>query len=105
MKINVGSMTSTSDIKRIDISEFRKKGFLQELNRTFLHPLGMALEVIVHEDESETLGGRWDYRNDTEGMSYADGVISQEKVNNVLELWNTKTTARRKNLGYVVQDK
>ena len=36
-----------SKIKRMSINEFQKKGFLQEANRLFFHPLGMALEVYV----------------------------------------------------------
>ena len=57
-------------IKRIDIKEFREKGFLQELNRQFLHPLGLALEVNKDDDGNETLGGVWDYRDDPEGIIF-----------------------------------
>jgi len=66
-----------NDIKRIDIKEFREKGYLQELNRRFLHPLGMALE-IRQENGVETLGGIWDYREDEEGIYY-DLVNSDEE--------------------------
>jgi len=60
------------EIKRIDIKEFREEGYLQELNRQFLHPLGLALEVIINDETGEeTLGGVWDYREDLEGMYYA----------------------------------
>lgn len=31
-------------IKYMDLTEFREKGFLQEANRQFFHPLGLALE-------------------------------------------------------------
>ena len=58
------------NIKRINIKEFREKGYLQELNRRFLHPLGLALEVIVLDDGTENLGGIWDYREDKEGIRY-----------------------------------
>lgn len=34
-----------SEIKYMDIAEFRKVGFLQEVNRKVLHPCGLALEV------------------------------------------------------------
>lgn len=57
-------------IKRIEIKEFREKGYLQELNRRFLHPLGLALEIIVNDDGTEKLGGVWDYREDKEGIYY-----------------------------------
>lgn len=33
------------NIKYMDIDDFRKDGYLHELNRRFLHPLGLALEV------------------------------------------------------------
>jgi len=36
-----------SDVERIDVAEFRRVGYLAELNRRFLHPLGLALEVVV----------------------------------------------------------
>lgn len=69
-------------IKRMDIKEFREIGYLQEINRLFLHPLGLALEVVVNEDGSERLGGIWDYRDDPEGIYFADGV-NVEKAYNV----------------------
>lgn len=46
----------SDDVKRIDIAEFRKRGFLQEVNRQFFHPLGLALEVVI-EDECIVCGG------------------------------------------------
>ena len=47
-----------NDVKRIDIKEFRAKGFLQEVNREFFHPLGLALEVIINDETGEeSLGG------------------------------------------------
>lgn len=54
--------------KYINIKEFREKGYLQEVNRRFFHPLGLALEVI--QNENEILGGIWDYRDDPEGIYY-----------------------------------
>jgi hypothetical protein len=40
-------------IKHMPISEFRSDGYLQELNRLFLHPLGLALEVTVMDAETD----------------------------------------------------
>ncbi len=56
--------------KNIDIKEFREKGYLQELNRRFLHPLGLALEISIDDDGNEKLGGIWDCREDREGIYY-----------------------------------
>lgn len=36
---------SNSIITYASVEEFQQEGYLQEVNRTFLHPLGLALEV------------------------------------------------------------
>lgn len=71
------------DIKRMDIKEFREEGFLQEANRLFFHPLGLALEVKVEDDGTETLGGIWDYRDDPEGVAFGPDMIDPEKIQKV----------------------
>jgi len=57
-------------IKYISVEEFRKQGFLQEVNRCFLHPLGLALEVTIDDNGKETISGIWDSRDDPEGIIY-----------------------------------
>ena len=99
-----------SDIKRMDIKEFRAKGYLQELNRRFLHPLGLALETIINDDDTESFGGVWDYREDKEGMLFG---LSHSDVNRKEEFKNKKTfidnefTSREKDreeaLGFIIE--
>lgn len=72
-------------IVRMDVAEFREAGFLQEANRLFFHPHGLALEVVVEDDGSERLGGIWDYRDDPEGVVFGPGVIDAGKVERVRE--------------------
>ncbi len=57
-------------VKRIEIKEFREKGYLQDVNRRFFHPLGLALEIVLNDDGTEKLGGIWDYREEKEGIYY-----------------------------------
>jgi hypothetical protein len=57
-------------IKYLDIKEFREKGYLQEVNRQFLHRLGLALEISIDENGKEYISGVWDYRDDKEGVIY-----------------------------------
>lgn len=90
--------------KQIDIAEFRELGFLQEANRQFFHPLGLALEIVQEECERcegtgrnklgniacdicggpgfmERLGGIWDYRDDPVGMTFGEGYgLDPEKA-------------------------
>ena len=40
------------------------------MNRQFLHPMGLALEVLKDDDGNEVLGGIWDYREDPDGIIY-----------------------------------
>jgi len=60
----------SNNVKRMSIKEFQEKGYLQEVNRQFLHPLGLALEIIISDDNEPTLGGVWDHREDSEGLYY-----------------------------------
>jgi hypothetical protein len=96
----------STEVKRIDIAEFRERGYLQEVNRLMLHPLGLALEVVIDDckfcaasgridggknhcehcdgrGKTERLGGVWDYRDDPEGMLYAGvpgSMIDADKI-------------------------
>jgi hypothetical protein len=92
-----------NDVKRIDAKEFREIGFLQEVNRQFLHPLGLALEIQIDDDDNETIGGVWDYRDDPEGMFFADGMIDADKIARVEELRKSKEAKRIEVEGSVVQ--
>jgi hypothetical protein len=92
------------EIKRIDIKEFRSLGFLQEANRQFFHPLGLALEVNIGEDGAETLGGVWDYRDDFEGILFGGKALpNKEKAENVKRIYDEKAKERIGRYGYVVQ--
>ena len=88
-------------VRHISIAEFREFGFLQEVNRQFFHPLGLALEVVIDDDGSETLGGIWDYRDDPEGVKFAE--VDSDKAQRVAKLQNKKAIERLGLLGYVIQ--
>lgn len=62
-------------MKFLSAEEIRELGILQEANRTLFHPLGLALQVDL--DTGSMLAQ--DYRDDPEGIRYADGVMSAEK--------------------------
>jgi len=91
-------------VKRMDLEEFRNKGFLQEVNRQFFHPLGLALEIIIDTDTNKvlTLGGIWDYRDDPEGMLYENDKLDPEKIKNIKELKESKLVTRMNLKDYTV---
>ena len=90
-------------IKHMDIKEFREQGFLQEANRLYFHPLGLALEVAINHDGSESLGDIWDYRDDPEGMLFGKNMIDPKKSNNIKKLLESKRITRTKLLGKIIQ--
>lgn len=92
-------MTEGAEIKYMDIKEFMEKGFLQEVNRQFFHPLGLALEVVVDKKGNHKLGNVWDYRDDPEGMFFSNKDMAtdmaKEKADNVNKLRKSKIKARK----------
>jgi hypothetical protein len=94
----------------IDIGEFIEEGYLQEVNRQFFHPLGLALTVSADTDDDTgeqtspwTLSGVQDHRDDLEGMIFAEGVMSKDKAETVASALAEREEPRRKALGYLIQ--
>lgn len=91
-----------SDNKLMDISDFRNLGFLQEVNRQFFHPLGLALAVQQQEDGTWQLFGIWDARDDPEGYFFAMD-LDADKAENVEREKQRHIEARLKMFGGVIQ--
>lgn len=90
----------TDDIKRIDIAEFHRLGLLQEVNRLFFHPRGLALEVVADVGRPpDRFGGVRDYRDDPEGMGFADNMISPASAATVQALFDEHLVARQQLFG------
>lgn len=87
----------------MSIKEFREFGYLQEVNRQFFHPLGLALCVGVSlEGDEDHLG--WILRtDDPEGMIYAPGEIDLDKAERVVNEQMRRGLTRSEALGYVIQ--
>lgn len=96
-------MSEPSEPKMMAPADFRREGFLLEVNRTFLHPLGLALDC---DDERGTMRV-WDCRDDPEGIRYeldADTVAeATAKAAQVEAEREKRHAARQAALGYVVQ--
>ena len=90
-------------MKYMPVEEFLRLGYLQELNRQFLHPLGLAIQVNIDDDGTHKLGAIWDCREDPEGISFGEGVINKEKSSFIekefLLRWGTRAAA----LGFAIQ--
>lgn len=98
------------EVKYIDIKEFREKGYLQELNRRFLHPLGLALEIQIDDNGEESLKGIWDFRDDKEGIHFdfknrteESQDIMIQKMDNIHREFQERCSERIKALGFVIE--
>lgn len=88
-----------NDMRFMDLNEFVEKGYLQEVNRQFLHPLGLALVAAGSGDRIE---GVWDSRDDPEGIVFAE--IDWDKVGSIKDEQERRRGPREAALGYWVQD-
>jgi len=95
------------EVKSISVKEFREKGYLQELNRLFLHPLGLALEIIILENGEEQFGKIWDSRNDPEGILFGEDIVgsseAKEKSKNIAKEFKRILDYREKIMGFRIQ--
>jgi hypothetical protein len=74
---------SMSLMKYMSIKEFVEFGYLHEINRRFLHPLGLALEAKRREDGEYMLSGIIDSREDPEGICFGPDLLDNEKAERV----------------------
>ena len=93
----------TEQIKRMSVKEFREHGYLQEVNRQFLHPLGLALEVVIDDNGNERFGEIWDCREDLEGIAFIGGMIDVEKLQTIDVEKEKRIHPRMTKLGYYIQ--
>lgn len=88
--------STIKEIKYLDAYTFSKDGYLQEANRSFFHPLGLALEL---DPKTNTIR-IWDYREDPEGIIFDESVSLTEKAERLQSLSNARRDDRVKRLGF-----
>lgn len=65
--------------KIIPPDELLSLGFVQEANRLFFHPRGVALAVMPHKDDG-FYAYFYDGRDDPEGYIFGNGVLDTEEA-------------------------
>lgn len=99
-------MSESTEIETMSVAEFRHLGYLQEINRTYLHPMGLALSVKIGDDGEESFGEIWDYRGDPEGLIYAEELLDdefEERANRLAAIFLARSIKRLELLGYIIQ--
>ena len=92
-------------MKLMDITEFVEKGYLQEVNRQFFHPLGLALAIKKHDNGKIEWQGIIDSRDDIEGFYFASlaEAMSMERAEHVAKEKAKRAIVRKKRFGWIVQ--
>lgn len=88
--------------KKLSMDEFHKQGYLQELNRQFLHPLGLSLAIKV-EDGKRTFYAFYDHRESKEDLLFEPGLLDPTKAKFVEREQEERGQVRSSRLGFVVQ--
>lgn len=96
---------SFGDRPVMSVEEFQRLGYLQELNRVFLHRLGLALSVRVDRNNRAYLFGPvYDNRDNSEGFifeSFTEGeILRGRRIEHELM---ERGQARIDGLGFVIQ--
>ena len=89
------------DPKEINLKEFRDFGYLQEVNRLFFHPLGLAL-IMECGDEDENLSrlSVQDFRYLNEGPRFPESLIGIQKAERIEAEREARDYYRRKAFGW-----
>ena len=97
-------------VKKMNIKEFVEEGYLQESNRRFFHPLGLALEVQADNNGDYSISGVQDFRKFPEGAIF-DLVNSDHErkrrffsnFNKIEKAFSERAKIRKDNYGYELE--
>lgn len=87
--------------KDFDIKKFYELGLLHELNRQFLHPIGLALRIRIEEDGTHVLDGITDSTDDPVGIVF--GKLNYDKIEMVMQLQAEHHKTRLLTIGFIIQ--
>lgn len=84
---------------KISGKELLDFGYVQEANRQFFHPLGLAMGVSPSTDEIFV----YDYRDDPEGIIFGENTMSRDKTLAVVAEQAVRNRQRSETLGWTIQ--
>lgn len=93
-------------MKRISMEEFQTKGYLQEVNRLFFHPLGLSLTITINKETGKkTLGPINDFRDEKGGVVFVSTSGSNfiRRVKAIQRIITKLSQVRQKFHGFIIQ--
>ncbi len=97
--------TEVESINLMNLNSFRDEGYLQEANRLFFHPLGLALVIMDGKDGVPITLEVWDFRHDPEGVYFGEGMIDADDIKTIEAERRALSKSRSHKLGFKVQQK
>jgi hypothetical protein len=96
------------ELQYLKPAEFIERGYLHEINRLLLHPLGLALQVEQQGTTDAFTGKIWDCREDPEGVYFSspnefEPLPDPEKATRVCAEMRARSKPRFERLSYVIQ--
>jgi len=88
-------------MKYLPLESLVDLGILQEVNREFFHPLGLALEVEIGAREMALRV--LDCRRDPAGIVFGEGVMERDKYERFQAFREIRNQGRRRALGFIQQ--
>ena len=88
----------------IDPKEFIDSGLLQEANRMFFHPRGLAMTVVIDDDGTHSIGQIQDHRKSPGGVVFGKDGIDPKKREYSDELLRKNLPERVRAIGGVIQE-
>lgn len=79
----------------MNLREFADKGYLQEANRQFFHPLGLALVLNEYPDGRVEFVGILDQRSDAAGIYFDLANSPEDRVERFRDKADTVVVARQ----------
>jgi hypothetical protein len=90
---------------KMSLKDFRDLGFLQEANRQFFHPLGLALGLVANENEDYSSVIIYDWRDDPDGGMFQSLNEPRDKecYEYIKFIHDEKAAVRLEKFGFVIQ--
>ena len=88
--------------KTMTWDEFHKQGYLQEMNRQFLHPLGLSFALKV-EDDVRSFHTIFDHRDSQENLIFKPGLLDTKLKAKVEREQEERGQVRLTRMGFIIQ--
>jgi hypothetical protein len=86
-------------VRFLPVETLVKSGIILEVNRQFLHPLGLAIEIDWKTRALRVA----DFSHDSEGIIYGEEMLDPALSKKFMAVQKIRHARRRRRLGYVVQ--